>query len=248
MQTEMKVELLAHTQMDQIFKLFLERDGADFNEDGSAIALTAIRNCYSHLKPSQVLIEEGHKYFGQKAKDGQAGTEADRLLRVIRNSGHTSTIEHLSYTFAIEGVSRALLAQLTRHRVGFSFSVESQRYVKLDSGSRSEGFDYVVPDAIKGNEEALKIFEATMKTLQSVYDMLREEKVTAEDARSILPNACATNIVMTVNLRSVSDFYLKRGEGTHAQSEIQQLAEKLKREVLTVDPWARGFFEREGKR
>lgn len=242
----MKVELMAHTQLDYIFKLLLEREDATFNDDGSTIALTAIRNCYSHLNPSEIAIQEGHKYFGRESKEGK-GTEADRLFNLIQKSGHTSTVEHLSYTFAIEGVSRALLAQLTRHRVGFSFSVESQRFVKLDSTSKSQGFDYVVPDKIKANPEALKIFEASMKTLQGVYDMLREVKVTAEDARSILPNACATNIVMTANLRSITDFCKKRGKGTHAQSEIQQLAEKLQQEVLSVDPWAKSFFESEGE-
>ena len=135
----MKVVLLAHTQLSENFydsfdeyNEFLEYDGNKIDKfnttDGQVVALTAIRTCYSANKPSEILEKEGERYFGRKAADGKGGTDADRLIRQIVSSKHLSTLEHLSFTFAIEGVSRALLAQLTRHRVGFSFSVQSQRY------------------------------------------------------------------------------------------------------------------------
>ncbi|MCA1184806.1 FAD-dependent thymidylate synthase, partial [Bacillus licheniformis] len=153
----MNVQLIAHTQLsDSFFDSFDELDNVgnyDHNlinsldtTDGQAVALTAIRTCYSPNKPSEIVAKEGEKYFGSKASDGGAGTDADRLFRMIVRSGHTSTLEHLTFTFAIEGVSRALLAQLTRHRVGFSFSVQSQRYVRMGSDDKIGGFDYVVPE------------------------------------------------------------------------------------------------------
>jgi thymidylate synthase (FAD) len=119
----MDVKLIAHTQLSEDFKtnyLITMIRGVAFRNDGNtkyhgqAVALTAIRTCYSPGKPSEIVAKEGAKYFGN------GGTEADRLFKMIVRSGHTSTLEHLSFTFAIEGVSRALLAQLTRHRVGFS--------------------------------------------------------------------------------------------------------------------------------
>jgi thymidylate synthase (FAD) len=211
------------------------------------VALTAIRTCYSHLNPSEIIEAEGNKYFGRAATDGEEGTEADRLIRHIMRSGHLSTTEHLTFTFSIEGVSRSLLAQLTRHR-HFSYSVQSQRYVKLESDSKSGGFDYVIPETVnKGENVALDLsleeaFGSYMREVQDFYDYLRTKGVPAEDARYILPNATTCNLVLTGNLRSILDFYSKRGEGTHAQWEIQELAEKLKEEVVYVEPWTEKFF------
>jgi thymidylate synthase (FAD) len=248
----MRVTLMAHTQLSEEFNSIDASQGMydvhgitdEFNcTGGQVVALSAIRTCYSPNKPSEIAELEGAKYFGKSATDGEGGTEADRLIRTIMRSKHLSTVEHITFTFAVEGVSRALLAQLTRHRVGFSFSVQSQRYVKFGSGDRSEGFDYVVPDKVIGNEKAERYFNDTMYDLQHYYDILREAGVPAEDARSVLPNAAATNLVMTVNLRALLDFYAKRKAGRGAQSEITQLAERLREEVVAVEPWVNQFFE-----
>src|SRR5690606_22022591 len=164
-----------------------------FADGTRAIALTAIRTCYSSNKPTEILAKEGDRYFGRDATDGEGGKEADRLIRHIIRSKHTSTLEHISYTFAIEGLSRSALTQLTRHR-HFSFSVQSQRYVKFGSDDRSGGFDYVVPpsarDELTGDSSR---FDLVMDAIQKVYDDLRKRGVPAEDARFVLPNAAATN-------------------------------------------------------
>lgn len=263
----MNVNLLAHTQLSAKFVNYL-KDELGFNmpfTSGKAIALTAIRTCYSATKPSEIVAKEGERYFGNKATDGGAGSEADRLIRTIIASKHTSTLEGISFSFAIEGVSRALLAQLTRHRVGFSFSVQSQRYVKFGSGDRSGGFEYVVPESIHDNEvpgfqygvdfdanyevtewknyTAREVFDQFIATAQDTYDKLRRAGVPAEDARAVLPNAATCNLVLTANLRALLDFYSKRREGRGGQREITQLAEALRREVVAVEPWVDAFFE-----
>lgn len=240
----MKVTLIGHTQLSHKFREILKGEfGEEVFTDGQAIALTAIRTCYSPNKPSEIIPKEGGKYFGSKATDGQGGTEADRLIRMIFASKHTSTLEGITFNFAVEGVSRALLAQLTRHRVGFSFSVQSQRYVKFGSGDKSGGFDYVTPNKIDEDSEAFRVFDVAMNDLQAVYDDLRKAGVPAEDARSVLPNAAATNLVMTVNLRALLDFYAKRKAGRGGQHEITQLAERLREEVVAVEGWTDAFFE-----
>lgn len=237
----LSTQLIAHTQLSENSPLRLALPA--HVPQGQAVALTAIRTCYAHIKPTEIVSSEGAKYFGEPAKDGEAGTEADRLIRHITRSGHLSTLEHLSYTFAVEGLSRAALAQLTRHRVGFSFSVQSQRFVKFGSGDKSGGFDYVVPESIVSDESKLGLFELMMAAMQETYDDLRKQGVPAEDARAVLPQAAACNLTMTVNLRSLLDFYAKRGPSTHAQSEIKALATQLKEAVIEVEPWTAQFFE-----
>lgn len=243
----MKVTLMAHTQLSEKFLEELSAiewfSNTGFISDGQAVALSAIRTCYSPNKPSEIVAKEGDKYFRKAATDGEGGTEADRLIRTIMRSKHLSTVEHITFTFAVEGVSRALLAQLTRHRAGFSFSVQSQRYVKFGSGDKSGGFDYVTPNKIDEDSEAFRIFDVAMNDLQAVYDDLRKAGVPAEDARSVLPNAAATNLVMTVNLRALLDFYAKRKAGRGGQHEITQLAERLREEVVAVEGWTDKFFE-----
>ena len=250
----MKVTLLAHTQLSGEFLDLMETELgiSKFSAmskavtDGDFVALTAIRTCYSHKKPTEIVPTEGDKYFGDR------GSEANRLFNHIAKSGHTSTLEHISFTFAVEGVSRALLAQLTRHRVGWSYSVQSQRYVKLSSESRSGGFDYVVPESIKtaGGKwlvdaggvlapmlSAQEVFEEyMMPAIQEMYDRLIEMGIPQEDARSVLPNAAATNLVVTCNLRALIDFVSKRDRSKGAQGEIVELANVMADKVRTVEP------------
>ncbi|USL89274.1 thymidylate synthase [Bacillus phage vB_BceS_LY1] len=246
----MKVKLLAHSQVSQEFVSELcDAEQTSLlinNHPGKMIALSAIRTCYSPNKPSEVVIKEGKKYFGTKAKEG-TGSEADRLIRFIRSSGHTSTLEHISFTFAIEGVSRALLAQLTRHRVGFSFSVQSQRYVKQSTDSRHGGFDYVIPEKVENSEDAERIFVQAMSKAQMAYDMLILAGVPQEDARAVLPNAATCNLVMTANLTALLGFYEKRKPGNGAQKEITDLAVALRNKVVETEPWTGELFDGEDK-
>lgn len=246
----MNIKLIAHTQLSKEFyeSILPELQEIDSDpKDGQIISLVAIRNCYSPNKPTDIFFVEGKKYFGNKATDGKSGTEADRLFRHITGSGHTSTLEHLNYTFAIEGVSRALMGQLTRHR-HLSFSIQSMRYVPMGSNNKSKGFNYVVPEEVNDREfsemqTARDIFDEAMRYAQGVYDQLRAAGVPQEDARSVIPQAATTNIVMTGNLRTLLDFYSKRKPGKGAQYEITQLAEGIKLSILEVDPWLEKYFE-----
>lgn len=235
-QVETHIQLLAHTRLTAPP---VEEFGAV--TDGQAVSLTAIRTCYSATPPQDIIAAEGHKYFATAATDGQGGTDADRLIRHIVKSGHTSTLEHLSYTFAISGISRSCLAQLTRHR-HFSFSVQSQRYVKMGSGDKSGGFDYVMPPSIAIDDDAAYLYTEFMEACQSHYDLLRSFGIPAEDARFVLPNAASTNLVLTGNLRSLLDFYQKRKAGSGAQWEIVNLAEGMRKAVVDVEPWTDELF------
>lgn len=243
----MDVKLLGHTKLSDEFINKLNdqlQEDLYYNKlsDGQVIALSAIRTCYSHNFPSEIVEIEGDKYFNKVARDGEGGTEADRLIRHIMRSGHLSTTEHINFTFSVEGVSRSLLAQLTRHR-HFSYSVQSQRYNKLETTSKSGGFDYVTPESIKEHDQTLDMYSIAMERIQETYDDLRKYGVPAEDARMILPNAATCNLVLTGNLRSILEFYGKRNPSTHAQFEITQLAEKIKDEVIKVEPWTESFFK-----
>ena len=174
------------------------------------------------------------------------------FLEMLNDLGHESPVEHASFTFGIEGVSRALLAQLTRHRIA-SFSVQSQRYVsKCD-------FSYIIPPEIEAIPEAKEEFLAAMREDAAHYESLREkliarhlqnnlaagmsepearraaEKKANEDARFVLPNACDTRIIMTMNVRSLHNFFRLRC-CRRAQWEIRELAVTMLREVREVCP------------
>lgn len=240
----MKVKLLAHTKLSEDFAKMNESIlRHDDITDGKVVALSAIRCCYSANKPSEIVAKEGAKYFGRPATDGKGGTDADRLFRHIFRSKHLSTLEHITFTFAIEDISRACLAQLTRHRVGFSYSVSSQRYIGLGSNDKTNGFNYIIPKSIKNNNMAKDKYEKMMKEIQKTYDELRNLGIPKEDCRMVTPQATTCNLVMTANLRALLDFYSKRKNGRGAQWEIAELAEKLREEVVKVEPWVDKFFE-----
>lgn len=266
-EVQRKVTLISHTQLAEGFRETIEDiiDSYTHEEpnitDGQVLALTAIRTCYSPGKPSEIVAKEGARYFRSKATDGSAGTDADRLIRMIVSSGHTSTLEGITFNFAVEGISRALLAQITRHRVGWSFSIQSQRYVRFGSNDKSGGFDYVVPHTIAGNEKKAVIdlgwsgdevytdvdgvFKEAMDHAQYYYDLLRESGVPAEDCRAVLPQATSCNGVISANLRAILDFYGKRKAGKGAQAEIAGLSEDIRKAVVSVEPWADALFEGE---
>ncbi len=176
-----------------------------------------------------------------------AGGDIDRLLELvsrkdqtafvekIMSMGHESVLEHVSFTFLIEGVSRVLLAQLTRHRIA-SFSVQSQRYVSFASG-----FGYIVPPAIRAlGEEAVAEYEAQMSQMQSWYEGWQEKLGAAgeksnEDARFVLPNACETRILMTMNARELRHFFSLR-MCSRAQWEIRRMAQSMFEQCCRVAP------------
>jgi len=141
------------------------------------------------------------------------------VLNEVLKMGHTSVIEHTSFTFAISGVSRSLTHQLVRHRIA-SYAQQSQRYVNLEEPC------FVVPPNIKKDNEMNKAYEETMQNIWDQYNKLLEMKIPAEDARYVLPNATCTNIIVTMNARSLLNFFELRC-CLHAQWEIRTLANKM---------------------
>lgn len=157
------------------------------------------------------------------------------FLQKIVDLGHLSTVEHASFTFGIEGVSRTLLAQITRHRIA-SFSVQSQRYVSYSDG----GFGYIVPPAIRVlGGDAVKEFEAQMAQMQRWYDGWRQRlgdgESSNEDARFVLPGACETRLMLTMNARELMNFFSLRC-CNRAQWEIRALAWRMLSLVCEVAP------------
>lgn len=155
--------------------------------------------------------------------DSPVSEDTESMRRFIREKvrlGHESVVEHASATFVVTGVSRALTHQLVRHRVGTSFSQQSQRYV--DGGF----FYYVVPDQIADNPDAMKVFMRVMETIGAGYSELRGMGIKKEDARFLLPNAASSTIVFTANFRSLRNF-LKLRLDRHAQWEIRAMAERM---------------------
>jgi thymidylate synthase (FAD) len=150
------------------------------------------------------------------------------ILEQVLRLGHTSIIEHTSFTFAISDVSRSLTHQLVRHRIA-SYSQQSQRYVNLTEPT------YVIPPLIAKNKKTKKAYEQTMQVIWDHYNKLLEMKIPAEDARYVLPNATCTNIMVTMNARSLLNFFELRC-CLHAQWEIRMLANKMLREVQKVAP------------
>jgi thymidylate synthase (FAD) len=132
------------------------------------------------------------------------------------------------YTFEVKEVSRAFLAQITRHR-HLSFTVRSQRY------TQEGNFNFVVPKEIKEDENMLKEYNSTMELIQKSYDKLIEMGAKKEDARNVLPNACHTEMVVCGNYRAWMDF-CKLREDKHAQDEIREFAFKVDDLIHEVTP------------
>lgn len=217
----MKVYLLAHTVTPE------------------KIVAGAAKLCYSNAD-TDVLM------------DGLTEERAKEFVEMLATLGHESPTEHASFTFAIDGVSRSLLAQITRHRIA-SFSVQSQRYVRLDN------FEYVTPPAIADDAAAHEIFERSMARAAADYEALSQalkdryykefiaegmsekkaasqaEKKAIEDARFVLPNACTTKMIVTMNARSLNNFFRLRC-CSRAQWEIRALADEMLRLVCAVAP------------
>lgn len=142
------------------------------------------------------------------------------VLATVIKSGHLSTLEHASYTFAVDGVSRALTHQLVRHRIA-SFNQQSQRYVKF-----ADGVPVVKPGTVTDNDEANRIFDETVDAIEAAYARLLELGVPAEDARYLLPNAAESKIVITMNVRELLHFFSLRC-CNRAQWEIREMAHRM---------------------
>ena len=224
----LKVSLIAHTP------------------EPEKVVAAAAKLCYSNAHIDDLL-------------DGLTPEKSADFVRMLARMGHESPTEHASFTFAIEGVSRSLLAQITRHRIA-SFSVQSQRYVRLDQ------FEYVTPPAVEEDPEGLAAFEQAMaeeaEHYRRIAAVLKEghirrlvaqgmdeekaakkaEKMAIEDARFVLPNACTTKMIVTMNARSLQNFFHHRC-CNRAQWEIRELAEQMFKLVYEVAP---ALFEAAG--
>ena len=211
---------------------------AHTNEPEKTIAAAA-KLCYSDAQIATLL-------------DGLTPEKTAAFLQRLNDVGHASPIEHASFTFGVEGVSRTFLAQITRHRIA-SFSVQSQRYVRL------EDFRYVIPPEIECIPEAKAQFIRSMnddaqKYLELVHTLedahtarlmaqglpekaarAKASKQANEDARFVLPNACETKMVMTMNCRSLQNFFNLRC-CNRAQWEIRAVADEMLRLVLPLAP------------
>ncbi len=176
----------------------------------------AARLCYSPVGVDELLVELD-------------GDKVEKLVRFVIKSGHLSTTEHISFTFAIEGVSRALTHQLVRHRIA-SYNQQSQRYVKF-----SDNFEYITPPSIEKNNECKEKFDKLVFEIHGLYKELLDMGIEAEDARYILPNASETKIIVSMNGRELLHFFTVRC-CNRAQWEIRGLATAMLKLVKKVAP------------
>jgi thymidylate synthase (FAD) len=187
----------------------------EMSENPLSLLYVAYRQCYSAQWAGNIWEEEGNK-------EQQAA-----FIRKMMHSGHDSPLEHVKFTFAVEGVSRALTHQLVRYRVA-SYSQQSQRYVDM------KNFGYVIPPSIAGDEAMRAEFERCMKEIQQCYQDLLErfeaKSVTGEraheDARFVLPQAGESKVVVTMNCRELLHFFSQRC-CHRAQWEIRALADRM---------------------
>lgn len=199
-ETRARVELLAHTP------------------EPLSVIYAAFRQCYH---AGDVADMWPHLLSGDISQEKQAA-----FVEKILASGHASPVEHVSFTFALSGVSRALTHQLVRHRIA-SYSQQSQRYVDASA------MDYVMPPAIAANEQARVRFEQFMQEVGSAYRDIKQILENAgrashacEDARFVLPQAAASSIVVTMNCRTLLNFFEHRC-CSRAQWEIRGVARTM---------------------
>ncbi|MCK8826010.1 FAD-dependent thymidylate synthase [Fuchsiella alkaliacetigena] len=206
----------------------LQVEVINYTPEPEKTAAAAARLCYSPVGAA-------------KLKEELDETEAEELLNVILENGHYSTLEHISFTFAIEGISRVTSHQLVRHRIA-SYSQQSQRYVR----QREEPV-FIIPKRIyelPEDDEYKKSFLNQIQNCYAEYDkqvdyLINEhnytEKEAIEDARYILPNAAETKIVVTMNARSLLHFFEVRC-CQRAQWEIRAMAKEMLKQVKNLAP------------
>lgn len=184
---------------------------------------TACRTCYSADTPINIY---------------DTADDEEKMLKLISrviSSGHYSTIEHIQISFAISNVSRACTHQLVRHR-HMSFSQKSQRYVK-EKGQ----FDYIIPPTIEKNPELKEKFEQFMSDISNKYQEFIEAGIPAEDARFVLPNATASSMVASLNLREMIHLANLR-LCSRAQYEIRTLVKMMCDELSKQEPWLKDYL------
>lgn len=210
-----------------------------YTPEPEKLVASAAKLCYSRV---------GIDKIEEKLDD----EKVSKFLDMLMGLGHESPIEHVSFTFAIEGISRVLTHQLVRHRIA-SYSQQSQRYVKL------EQFEYIIPPEIESVKEAKEIYIRAMEEDQRYYNEISSilfnkhyqdylaqgikeekakrlaEKKAIEDARYVFPNACETKIVVTMNARSLYNFFIHRC-CNRAQWEIREMATEMLKLVKKVAP------------
>ena len=160
-------------------------------------------------------------------------------LQSLRNAikaGHTSLLEHVSFTWEIQGISRVVLAQLTRHRIS-SFTVRSQRYCN------ETGTGYYQPSADEMDDEAFWIYERYVEKAFEGYECLLELGTRKEIARYLLPQAVDTELVMTMNARELHDVFLPLRLSRRAQPEIRELARLMLQDCCSAAPGIFGSLE-----
>ena len=197
-------------------KVNLDVQLLEVSQNAIALIYAACRQCYSEKFAGDFFMDEGADLKKQ-----------EEFVKKIVASGHQSPLEHVKFSFAIQGVSRALTHQLVRHRLA-SYSQQSQRYVK------EKDFDYIIPPSIEGNPEAKKEFESLMAAIQQSYTKLSQYlgqdnlsgETANQDARFALPQAAETKIVVTMNCRELLHFFAHRC-CARAQWEIRALADRM---------------------
>jgi len=196
-----------------------------YTPNPESVVLMAIKTSYSN-EPLEL-----YHYIYPSIED-------KKLIKQVIKRGHHSVLEHISFTFLIEEVSRVLTHQLVRHRT-FKFTQQSQRYAKV------EQFNYdVIPDTIKENEEAKKEFySAINKARRTYYNLINDYGIHKEDARYVLPSSTMTRILMTTDARNLIHF-LELRCCLRAQKEIRELAEKI---LELVKPLAPTIFGEAGR-
>jgi len=187
-----------------------------YTKDPEQIVAAAIRQCYASVGAGEL----------KKKIDKET---RERLIKQVMASGHTSTLEHASFTFGIEGIARVSEIQLIRHRVGCSYSIQSGRYVKRGEAK------FVIPSAIQNDKKILPKYKKILKDVQNLYNEMTDKGIKAEDARYLQPQSVQTKIVVTMNARALLHF-LELRCCKRAQWEIQELANLMLVEVKKVAP------------
>lgn len=168
-----------------------------------------------------------------KSEDKITDTSYENLINLIMTSKHLSTLEHVSLTFRVI-CSRACMSQWIRHRIGWSYTVESQRFVNYNKEKFGKQITFIKPIGYDSwTDEQRAIMNAQFESSQQAYFDLLATKIKPEDARNVLNNAVKSEMVVTGNIRALLDF-LKTRTDRHAQSEIRHLANELLR-ILKIE-------------